>query len=133
PRCRRLPHRTETRGPTLRRLRHGAQDSGRDRNADPRSPHMPPARASSFWGRLRARENAPSTGERDPQPIRPMRQLVFDLVERLLEQEEIEKPVGVSERPWPEPAISPRFPLSAHKCGDRVLAPSVEGGGKPVF
>jgi len=33
----------------------------------------------------------PSAGQRHPQPIRPMRELVFNFIKRLLQQEKIEK------------------------------------------
>ena len=41
-------------------------------------------------------QDAPGPGKRDAQPIRPVRQLVFDFVDRLLQQEEIEQAIGVA-------------------------------------
>ena len=55
---------------------------------------------------LRTRENAPGAGQRHPQPIGPMRELVFDFVERLLQQEEVEKTIGGLGRLRPEPRVA---------------------------
>src|SRR6516165_932473 len=59
-----------------------------------------------------------------------MRELVLDFVERLLEQEEIEKALGVFRRPRPEPRVAQWLPIGAEKRGDRVLAPIFERAGE---
>ena len=43
-------------------------------------------------------------GQRDAQPVRPVGQFVFDLVERLFEQEEVEQPFGGCRVGRPQPA-----------------------------
>ncbi len=54
---------------------------------------------------VRSRENAPSAGQRHPQPIRPMRELVFNFIKRFLQQEKIEKTIGVLGGLRPKPLV----------------------------
>jgi ABC-type uncharacterized transport system substrate-binding protein len=60
---------------------------------------------SASTSNVRSRENAPSAGQRHPQPIRPMRELVFNFIKRLLQQEKIEKTIGVLGGLRPKPRV----------------------------
>src|ERR1700716_1130916 len=60
-----------------------------------------------------------------------MRKLVFDLVERFLQQEEIEQAIGVFLRARPKPGIRQGLTVGGEKGSDRVIAPSFERAGEP--
>src|SRR4029453_2740995 len=81
---------------------------------------------------LRTREDAPRARQRHPQPIRPMRELVFDFIKRLFQQEKIEKTIGVLERLRPKPRIGQRGSIGRHEGGGGVFAPSFERAGEPA-
>src|SRR5262245_2252607 len=75
---------------------------------------------------------APSAGQRHPQPIGPMRELVFDFIERLLQQEKIEKTVGSLGRLRPKSPVAQRRPIRRHEGGDGVFAPIFERADEPA-
>jgi hypothetical protein len=82
-----VPHPFKTHGilPRMPNLRHSQE-------ADMAT--TTPTDLSASTSDIRSRENAPSAGQRHPQPIRPMRELVFNFIKRLLQQEKIEKTIG---------------------------------------
>src|SRR5262249_52512413 len=77
-------------------------------------------------------ENAPSSGQRHAQPVGPVRKLVVDLVERLLQQEEVEQAVGVLRGTRPKPRLVQRLPVGGEESGDRAIAPTVDGARDPA-
>src|ERR1700716_3184616 len=88
----------------------------------------------SFGRALRTRKDAPGAGQRHPQPGWPMREFVFDLVERLLQQEEIEQTTRRLHGLRPEPRIAQRLPVSSEKRGDGQLTPAIERARDfPIF
>src|SRR6202011_4002027 len=68
-----------------------------------------------------------------PQPIGPMRQLVFDFVERFLQQKEIEKAVGSLRRPRPKAEVGEGTAITRQKRRYCRGAPTFERAGYLVL
>ena len=55
-----------------------------------------------------------------------MREFVFDFVERLLQQEEVEQTIRGLQGLRPKPRIAQRLPVSGEKRGDGQFTPAIE-------
>lgn len=55
-----------------------------------------------------------------------MREFIFDLVERLLQQEEIEQSIRGLQGLRPEPRVVQRLPVGAEKRRDGRFTPAIE-------
>src|SRR5947209_2388565 len=94
---------------------------------------MPRERASSCRPSLRACKDPPGAGERYPQPVGPMRQLVFDFVEGFLQQKEIEQSIGVFHRLRPKPRLPECTAVGGEESSSRILPPTVESAREPTL
>src|SRR5260370_36008340 len=79
---------------------------------------------------FRARENAPGARQWVLQAIRPVRELGFDFVKRLLQQEKIEKTICGFERLRPKPRVRQRRSIRRHEGGGGMFAPAFERAGE---
>ena len=73
------------------------------------------------------------TGQRDAQPVWPVGQFVFDLVERLFEQEEIEHPFGGCRIGRPQTRIGHDLAIGGKKRRGGAVAPSEERRAEPAM
>ena len=75
-----------------------------------------------------SRKHTQRAAQRDPQPVRPVGQFVFDFVERLLEQEEAEQIVGRGRIGRPQPPVGHRSAIGRQECVGAFVAPLGERG-----
>src|SRR5438874_1125640 len=94
---------------------------------------MPRERASSCRRSLRACKYPPRAGKRYPQPVGPMRQLVFDFVEGFLQQKEVEQAIGVFQRLRPKPRLPECTAGGGEEGSSRILPPTVKRAREPTL